>query len=132
MGVKNENQQPAQPLTPQQQSQLAGINRLRAVATTPYSGGNAPNGAAAQGVAQLVAALLARRKQQALQQGRPNGALQVPQPSTGPTPLPQGAPMSGAPGAAPGMQIPAPSTGPSPLPQPQPMVNLPPVNGPLG
>jgi hypothetical protein len=55
------NTNPQQPATPAQQ-QLMG---LRSVASTPYQG-SAPGGGGAQGAAQLVAALLARKKAQQL------------------------------------------------------------------
>lgn len=120
MGLNNSAQQPAAPggtsASPQQLAQLQSLQRLRGLASTPYQGG-APGGGASQGVAQLVAALLARRKAQALQQGQPNKTLQVPQPSTGPTPLPSQTPQA-ATGPTPlPSQTPAPSTGPVQLPQ---------------
>lgn len=101
-------------LTPQQQMQLQQLKSLRTAAATPYAG-SAPGGAAAQGVAQLVAALLARRKQQALMNGQPNQGLQTPQtpaPQTGPMPLmPQGLP------ATPGLPAQNPQALPQAIPQ---------------
>lgn len=73
MGVNE--QQAAQPnlynqqssLTPQQQIQMQRLQGLNKAAVTPYQG-SAPGGGAAQGIAQLVSALLARQKGQQLQQ----------------------------------------------------------------
>lgn len=81
MGLNQQSAQPSaynqnQSLTPQQQMQLLRLRGLQSAATTPYTG-NAPNGAAAQGIAQLVSALLANKaagqmkNQWANQQGIP-------------------------------------------------------------
>lgn len=128
MGVTNTGQQqaPPAPMTPQQQ-QLKG---LQTVATTPYSG-NARGGGAAQGVAQLAAALMARNKQQALLKGNPGGAqrplpvaqnpVAVPPPQgaapAAPMAGPGGAPIAGA-AAAPGMPAQMPQAQAAPMQSP--------------
>jgi hypothetical protein len=49
--------------------QAAALRGLVGNATTPYQG-NAPGGATSQGVAQLVSALLARKRMQQMQQNQ--------------------------------------------------------------
>lgn len=94
MGVNNPTASPASPsqpvqqINPQQAAQLQRIRALQGMALTPYQG-SAAGGAGAQGIAQLAAALMARRRQQALLAGNPGGTQQ---------PLPVG---TGAPAPAP-------------------------------
>lgn len=92
MGVNNngQQQQPQPAMTPQQQQ----LKALQTTAMTPYSG-TARGGGAAQGVAQLAAALMARNKQAALLKGNPGGAQQ-PLP-VAQTPVPAAVPPGGAP-----------------------------------
>lgn len=85
--------QPSQPLSPQQQMALSRLAAMQGVAATPYAG-KAAGGAGAQGIAQLAAALLARRRQQALLAGQnPQNPTAVPLASTGPVPLQQPTPL---------------------------------------
>ena len=72
MGMGQQNQQP-QGYNPQQ--------ALQGMALTPYTG-TSPGGGAAQGIAQLVAALLANQKQKQMQYGlNPQTQPSMPQPT---------------------------------------------------
>lgn len=75
------------------------LNALRGMAATPYQGA-APGGGTAQGVAQLVAALMARKKAQQL--GIPVYGAQGAQPGA----VTPGAVSSGVPGPAQAPQSP--------------------------
>lgn len=91
-------------LTPQQRLQMMQYKALQGAASTPYRG-NAPGGGAANGVAQLVAALLARKKAAQIQQGlQPTGPQMTPtgqngaqNPNALPPPPPAAGPVAGAP-----------------------------------
>lgn len=108
MGVNSTDQQrnltPQQPLTPQQQR----LGMLQRAAITPYQG-TAQGGGAAQGTAQLAAALMARQREKALLAGNPAG-------TQAPSPLAQRTALN--PNGAGGMQ------GPVPLPNPQQQPNM--------
>ena len=91
---------------------------LQSIASQPYRG-NAPGGGAAQGTAQLVAALLAKKRQQALLAGNPSAA-QNPLPVQQQPPAgaqPPGATPSGM-GSLPMAQPGYPAQNPQALPQP--------------